>query len=207
MGEDESAPRREAGTRISESEYMTSAKLKAYAHPLRRQLMRVLSREGYGRASDLARIVGKPANQVSFHLRALGEIGWIEEAPELARDGRDRVWRLVPSALNVGSPEHPTEDLDAGLAVLTVFAEEQRELLERVSNWSAKYVTGEDPETRGMAMSATVRVTREEFVELCERLQHAIHEFAERRPAGLRIAPDGDVHLYDLAILAADETI
>jgi DNA-binding transcriptional ArsR family regulator len=204
MGEKEPSERESA---VADVEYMTSAKLKAYAHPLRRQLMRVLSREGYGRAADLARIVGKPANQVSFHLRALSEIGWLEEAPELARDGRDRVWRLVPSALNVGSPEHPAEDRDAGLAVLMVFAAEQRELLERVSAWSAKYVTGEDPQLRGMAMAGTVRVTREEFRELSERVQEAIHEFAERRPAGMRIEPDGDVHVYDFAFLAADETI
>ena len=190
-----------------DAEYMTSAKLKAYAHPLRRQLMRVLAHEGYGRAADLARLVGKPANQVSFHLRALSEIGWLEEAPELARDGRDRVWRLVPSALNVGSPEHPAEDRDASLAVLTVFAAEQHELLDRVSAWSAKYVTGEDPELRGMAMAGTVRVTREEFRELSERVQEAIHHFAERRPAGMRIEPGGDVHVFDFAFLAADETI
>lgn len=206
MAEDTSVAA-ESGARIAEREYMTSAKLKAYAHPLRRQLMRVLSREGYGRAADLARIVGKPANQVSFHLRALSEIGWIEEAPELARDGRDRVWRLVPSALDVGSPEHPAEDLDAGLAVLTVFAAEQRELLERVSAWSAKYVTGEDPQTRGMALAATLRLTRDEFDELSERIQQTIHEFGQRRPAGVRIDPEGEVRVYDFAVLAADDTI
>jgi DNA-binding transcriptional ArsR family regulator len=205
MAEKES-PESESAAAV-DAEYMTSAKLKAYAHPLRRQLMRVLAREGYGRAADLARLVGKPANQVSFHLRALSEIGWLEEAPELARDGRDRVWRLVPSALNVGSPEHPAEDRDASLAVLTVFAAEQHELLDRVSAWSAKYVTGEDPELRGMAMAGTVRVTREEFRELSERVQEAIHHFAERRPAGMRIEPGGDVHVYDFAFLAADETI
>ena len=205
MAEKES-PESESAAAV-DAEYMTSAKLKAYAHPLRRQLMRVLAREGYGRAADLARLVGKPANQVSFHLRALSEIGWLEEAPELARDGRDRVWRLVPSALNVGSPEHPAEDRDASLAVLTVFAAEQHDLLDRVSAWSAKYVTGEDPELRGMAMAGTVRVTREEFRELSERVQEAIHHFAERRPAGMRIEPGGDVHVFDFAFLAADETI
>lgn len=34
-----------------------------------------------------------PANQVSFHLRTLAKYGLIEEAPEEARDRRDRVWR------------------------------------------------------------------------------------------------------------------
>lgn len=32
---------------------------------------------------------------MSFHLRALARAGLIEEAPELARDKRDRVWRRV----------------------------------------------------------------------------------------------------------------
>lgn len=34
-----------------------------------------------------------PANSISFHLHVLAKNHFIEEAPELARDKRDRVWR------------------------------------------------------------------------------------------------------------------
>src|SRR5215207_823011 len=45
------------------------------------------------RAADLARELGLPANQMSFHLRQLAKYGLVVEAPEAAHDRRDRVWR------------------------------------------------------------------------------------------------------------------
>jgi predicted ArsR family transcriptional regulator len=67
--------------------------LRAMAHPLRTQLFYELWARGSARAADLARDLQVPANQVSFHLRQMGKYGLIEEAPEEAKDRRDRVWR------------------------------------------------------------------------------------------------------------------
>jgi DNA-binding transcriptional ArsR family regulator len=67
--------------------------LRAMAHPLRAQLFYELFARGTARAADLARDLEVPANQVSFHLRQMAKYGLIEEAPEHARDRRDRVWR------------------------------------------------------------------------------------------------------------------
>jgi DNA-binding transcriptional ArsR family regulator len=47
----------------------------------------------HARAADLAEALSEPANTISFHLRVLARAGIIEEAPELARDRRDRVWK------------------------------------------------------------------------------------------------------------------
>ena len=52
-----------------------------------------LAATGSMRAADVARELGIPANQASFHLRQLAKYGLVEEAPEAARDKRDRVWR------------------------------------------------------------------------------------------------------------------
>lgn len=67
--------------------------LRAMAHPLRAELYYALVALGSARAADLAKELGVPANRVSFHLRNMAKYGFIEEAPELARDRRDRVWR------------------------------------------------------------------------------------------------------------------
>lgn len=67
--------------------------LRALAHPLRAELYYALMARGSARAADLAQELDVPANQVSFHLRTMAKYGFIEEAPELARDRRDRVWR------------------------------------------------------------------------------------------------------------------
>lgn len=90
--------------RITEPETM-----RALAHPLRQRIMVELNVREHARAADLARSLGEPANSISFHLRVLAKHHFIEEAPDLARDKRDRVWRpLVERFLvegNVGFEE------------------------------------------------------------------------------------------------------
>ena len=81
--------------------------LRALAHPLRQRIIWELSVRKYGRAADLATIMGEPANSISYHLRALAKAGMVEEAAEFARDSRDRVWRMShPEGLyaEAGSP-------------------------------------------------------------------------------------------------------
>ncbi len=69
--------------------------LRAIAHPIRTRILDELSASGPVRAADIARELGIPANQASFHLRQLAKYGMVEEAPEEARDKRDRVWRAT----------------------------------------------------------------------------------------------------------------
>lgn len=69
--------------------------LRAIAHPVRNRILTELSATGPARAADLAQDLGIPANQASFHLRQLAKYGAVQEAPEAARDRRDRVWKVV----------------------------------------------------------------------------------------------------------------
>lgn len=69
--------------------------LRAIAHPARNRILAELHAAGPLRAADIARVLGMPANQASFHLRQLAKYGLVEEAPDQARDRRDRVWRMV----------------------------------------------------------------------------------------------------------------
>jgi DNA-binding transcriptional ArsR family regulator len=69
--------------------------LRAIAHPARSRILSELHAGGSLRAADVARTLDIPANQASFHLRQLAKYGLVEEAPDEARDRRDRVWRLV----------------------------------------------------------------------------------------------------------------
>ena len=70
--------------------------LRAIAHPARSRILSELHAAGSLRAADVARILDIPANQASFHLRQLAKYGLVVEAPEEARDKRDRVWRMAP---------------------------------------------------------------------------------------------------------------
>ena len=87
------------------------AMLRALAHPLRQRVIWELAVRTSARAADLAEIMGEPANAVSYHLRALGKAGILEEAPELARDSRDRVWRMAHPEGFYASPGEPAADL------------------------------------------------------------------------------------------------
>src|SRR4051812_10049095 len=76
-----------------------SAVLAAMAHPLRRRLMDVLKVNGPATASMLSTATDQAVGNISHHLGVLASSGLIEEAPELARDRRERWWRLVSAAL------------------------------------------------------------------------------------------------------------
>src|SRR6478735_4157463 len=82
--------------------------LRALAHPARNRILTELSASGPLRAADIAQELGIPANQASFHLRQLAKYGLIEEAPEAARDQRDRVWKSADDgslSIDVGALE------------------------------------------------------------------------------------------------------
>ena len=73
--------------------------LAAMSHPLRRRLMDVLKVYGPSTASALAGRTDQAVANISHHLKVLAAAGLIAEAPELARDRRERWWRLAAPEL------------------------------------------------------------------------------------------------------------
>ena len=72
-----------------------AAPLAALAHPFRARMMDALKVDGPSTASMLAARTGQAVGNASHHLKVLAAAGLVEEAPELARDRRERWWRLV----------------------------------------------------------------------------------------------------------------
>lgn len=101
--------------------------LKGMAHPLRARLYYALFARGTARATDLARELHAPVNLVSQHLRFMAKYGLIEDAPELARDKRERVWRpastkgLAPDPELTASPAYDQAGRAAAYDVLEAF--------------------------------------------------------------------------------------
>lgn len=140
------------------------ATLRALAHPLRQRIILELSVRRSARAADLAEILGEPANTISYHLRALAKANLIIEAPELARDSRDRVWTAA----------HPE-----GVYVAPGAAEAAGDPLEQeFVTWISKLIAETIPEdpraTRGRYMGAAL-LTKDEahtmFLEVAETLE------------------------------------
>lgn len=68
--------------------------LAALAHPLRRRIMDAIKVDGPSTASMLAERTGQAVANISHHLKVLAGCDLVVEAPELARDRRERWWRL-----------------------------------------------------------------------------------------------------------------
>jgi DNA-binding transcriptional ArsR family regulator len=90
--------------------------LAAMAHPLRRRLMDVLKVHGPATASLLAGRTDQAVANVSHHVRVLQSSGLIEEVPELARDKRERWWRLVSASLRWSSEDFAQDPASAAIA-------------------------------------------------------------------------------------------
>lgn len=84
---------------------LTSAKqMRALAHPLRMEVLGELRVNGPRTAGALAELFGEAPGTLSYHLGKLAEFGFIEEAPELAADRRERWWRSAHEATDISAP-------------------------------------------------------------------------------------------------------
>ena len=90
--------------------------LAAMSHPLRRRLMTLLKLDGPSMASVLAQRTGQAVGNISHHLHVLASAGLIEEAPELARDRRERWWRRTAPALRWSAADFADDEAGAAVA-------------------------------------------------------------------------------------------
>lgn len=78
---------------------LTEAKaLSAWANPFRARMIDTLQVDGPATASALASRTGQAVGSASYHLKVLADAGLTVEAPELAKDRRERWWRLADRA-------------------------------------------------------------------------------------------------------------
>ena len=181
---------------------MTTAMLKALAHPLRRRMTKSFASREFARAADIAEDLGVPANSASFHLRVLADAGLIVEAPEKARDRRDRVWTAVKGAWNVGSPQHPVEDEVLGGVLMRTLAEDHHDMVRRVMTWALEYVSGRDTGSHGTFAQRTLRLTEAEFESLMDKVNVLMNEAEATHDHD---DPEGRV--WDIHVVAADDEI
>lgn len=152
--------------------------LRAIAHPVRTRILEELSASGPLRAADVARELGIPANQASFHLRQLAKYGLVEEAPEEARDRRDRVWRAASAAgftVNLGR----LKDVPGGRAAVDVFRSTQLARLHQVVD---RVFTMDRPEGSGVFTTSdhAIKLTDEEAHQLRQEIDDVVEAWNER---------------------------
>lgn len=202
--EETSQPPSAASTSLSGAAMPTASvmMLKALAHPVRQRLFGALTSRGHARATDLASDLGLPVNQVSFHLRVLADAEIIEEAPEHARDRRDRVWAMRPGGWELGRPERPVADEALGGVITQWVAADLEAMIQRLLAWAPEYTSGRASDIHGSLARISMWLTEDEFGGLLDELGEVIDRFKERHKPG----EPGSRH-WQIAIIAADDDI
>jgi predicted ArsR family transcriptional regulator len=150
--------------------------LRAIAHPVRNRVLSELSAVGPMRAADVAGRIGIPANQASFHLRQLAKYGLVEEAPELARDRRDRVWRVQDESTTLHLDG--LEETPGGKAAVSVF---RRQMAERAHALvDSAYADTKVEGTSVTIIEDSISLTKDEAVELAEALTELTKRWHDR---------------------------
>lgn len=120
--------------------------MRALAHPLRLQLLGLLRADGPATATALAERSGVSVPLASYHLRQLAVHGFVDEAPELARDGRERWWRAAHERTSwsavalLDSPERSAAEQALTRAVVQRYAEVLSDWVEAAPDWPRTWV-------------------------------------------------------------------
>ncbi len=157
-----------------------SGTLAALAHPLRRRLLDLLRVDGPATASSLAEKTDQAIANVSHHLRVLGESNLIEQAPELARDKRERWWRMP-----TGSLRWSTSDFDDDPAGQVIAETLQQMLLDQhiklLRDWYSKERSEQGDWINGAFSSDKwLRLTPQELFQLSEEIGELFGRWGRR---------------------------
>jgi predicted ArsR family transcriptional regulator len=162
--------------------------LRAYAHPVRLDLIGALRREGPLTATQAAALIDQSVPTCSFHLRQLAKYGLVERVP--GADARERPWRSTAEATRWG---HHADDPEIQAAVDELDAVVVRRYYERALRWLERR-GAEPPEWRAHTgpADALLFLTADELGTVLQRMEDAVAEFRPRhgdpslRPPGAR---------------------
>ena len=195
-------------------DYATRDQLRAMAHPLRMQLAERVGRRGTARAADLAADLEIAANSVSYHLRILARGGVITEAPEAARDKRDRVWKLAQANFQHAPAENsastaPLVDHDyveaSGATTLAALEWIRSAWVSEIAQRTANFPEPAEQRALASMFSSPMRLSREQSRELFAVVQEQLLKYTglngEERGADRPGDPDSGGDAQDVRVL------
>jgi len=161
-------------------EIRDSKVLAAMSHPLRRRLMELLHLDGPATASMLAAKTDQAVGNISHHVKVLAASDLVEEVPELARDQRERWWKLTATNFRWAAADFPDDPVAEAAEVLSL---DHQTAIAR--EWIARRETYPEP-WRGASFSTDgwLRLSVAELAELEERIFRLFKEFENRTEPG-----------------------
>lgn len=159
--------------------------MRALAHPLRLRALGQLRHDGPATASMLAERMGEAPALLSYHLRQLADHGFIEEAPELARDGREHWWRAAAERTSwsttdfLGTPERRAAMNALRGEVFRVWAERIQTYLTEEDAWGEDWIDAATAGDHVLELDPDgLRALKAELYEVIERYQREPPEAA-----------------------------
>lgn len=154
--------------------------LSAMSHPQRRRLLDALIVDGPSTVSMLADRTGQAVGNVSHHMKVLAAAELVQEAPEMARDRRERWWRVADKQRRWSSTSFQ-EDPAAAVVAEAALSLGLEHHSEKVRAWNAR----RDSDRRGWAdaafsTDAWLRLTPGELAQLSEQLVELLGRWRER---------------------------
>jgi DNA-binding transcriptional ArsR family regulator len=152
----------------------------AIHHPLRRRLLDLLHVDGPATATRLAEATGELVGNISHHLKVLAAAGVIEEAPELAKNRRERWWRVATTAEYSWSFADAGGDPAGELVAATAEEENLAHHAAKVRQWFDHRHDYDEPWIRAAySTERWLSLTPERLDELSARLEDVIREYAD----------------------------
>lgn len=157
--------------------------LRALAHPLRLTLLGLLRRDGAHSVGELSELVDAAPGSVSYHLGTLQRSGFVVEAPELARDGRERWWRAahLSTHFDPGELGERPETAAAARAMRAVIL--QSYLGEQLAYLDAEPALDRDWVDAATSGDTIAYLTADETRRLSDELEALAERWAGRRDA------------------------
>ena len=110
--------------------------LKALAHPMRVQILRVLQLRDAVSVTSLAEELGETTGATSYHLRQLARHGIVEQTPPPEGESRQRWWRLAVDQIHMRGFEFMADD-STREAVSFLLREYNADRSRKLANWYA----------------------------------------------------------------------
>jgi DNA-binding transcriptional ArsR family regulator len=164
----------------------------ALHHPTRRWLAELLWVEGPATVGRLAARTGLAVGSVSHHLKPLHQQGFIEPAPELARDTRESWWRTTPRNVSWSVEDFEPDSLGRRVADRAE-VENFRHQVRSVQGWLKEMadVPAEWRRAAG-ATDSLVKATADQTADLHRRLDAVLSAWTSEVRADEREHPDAD---------------
>lgn len=140
--------------------------MRALAHPTRLRLLGELRLRGPQTVGALSDIVDEAVGSVSYHLGKLAEHGFVREAPELARNRRERWWRAAHARTSwepvemLADPERKAASDLLRRTILDGYVERLRNYLDAEATLDPDWVRGTTNSDHAL------HLTSDELVEL-----------------------------------------